>query len=230
MSGKTEEPEETTPLVEARAGEPQETTPLVEARADLPSNNDVEQGEEDEGEHHYIPPNYVLATEGCAYRLYQWFSGVAALLSLIMFFFQLISYRTLHVEEHGFILFSENTVRTFCLIYCCALFFAELPVTSRLVAPALALHNWTYRGFLYCFISCICAANAQSALYAGFPQIPGFAEHVTVLIIKTTASSMFAIGVVYFIMGILCIRRVMDYVIDNYEEHVSERNRASAEE
>jgi len=193
--------------------------------SDDDDENDVEaaneDGDDDQKEYQYHS-DIALMPESMAYKVYLWFSGIAATIALSMLLIQLVAFATLGGDDTGKF-FSETMIRTFVVGFCALFFFVEIPITSRLAGRVLGMTNWVNRGILWCFVAVVCAESGQASLFANFPQIPGFPEHVTVLVTKMVAALMFLIGSIYVILGSLCLKYVMDRVIGHYEEHVANR-------
>uniref|UniRef100_A0A7S2YT90 Uncharacterized protein n=1 Tax=Entomoneis paludosa TaxID=265537 RepID=A0A7S2YT90_9STRA len=210
----------------------------ISVTSELPDDHenlqDPEEEEEGDESFHHIHSDYLLLPETMAYKWYQWFSGVAALLAFGMLLLHVVSFGTLQTSSssphHGNKFFTPNLIRVFVMMWTGAFFLAELPVTSHFFAPLLGLQNWVYRGFLWCFVAAVAAETAEAALYSHYPKVPGFSEHVTALTIKAVAACMFAVGGLYMILGVCCLRGVVENVMDHYQEHVQDRLKTAEED
>ncbi|KAL7556292.1 hypothetical protein ACA910_017413 [Epithemia clementina (nom. ined.)] len=137
------------------------------------------------------------------HHLYTWFRLLAAFLAACLLVLQCLSFSLLRRGTF----FTDDVCRVFCLLSALAFVLVAFPVTAWLVPPLQ--HHWMLRGFLYMFTAATSAQVAQASLYHEL-NIPTMTEQFTVLIVQWNAYAVFGIGLVYFVMGLFCLRGVVE--------------------
>lgn len=113
----------------------------------------------------------------------------------------------------------QHILRVYVLVFCTMFLLAELQFDQflKLVPP---MKNWIYRGFLYSFVGIIGIEESYAALAEEYPRKPSFQEEMVSLFLRITSYAMFAVGLLYIAMGLLCLKGVWEKLKDSYNEQV----------
>lgn len=150
------------------------------------------------------------------YRFFAAFSGFAAIVSLSMLALQVAS---------GFVIrgvFAQYLLRVYVGLFCAMFALAEFQADFFLRrAPAFA--SWFQRGFLYTLIGAVVIEESFATIGQAYPEYPSVELHVVAVGLRVLSTAMFAVGVLYMIMGVFCLRGVWENVQERYREEVAER-------
>jgi hypothetical protein len=113
----------------------------------------------------------------------------------------------------------QYILRFYVLVFCTMFLLAELQFEQflRLVPP---MNNWIYRGFLYSFVGIIGIEQSYAALAEEYPQMPKLQEEMAALLLRITSYAMFVVGLLYIVMGLLCLKGVWEKLKDSYNEQI----------
>ena len=153
---------------------------------------------------------YRLTPATALFHAYTAFSMMAALCSLWMLLLQCLSFSILKRGEF----FTDDVCRIFCMFMATLFILVELPATSFLLP---VLHNWSVRGFCYCFVASVSALVAKASLYHEL-TVPSLTEQLTVAVIQWNGMAVFAIGVAYFVLGLFCMKGLVEGLVKRNAE------------
>ena len=88
-----------------------------------------------------------------------------------------------------------------------------------------AYRNWFYRGFQYTFVGVIGLEEAFATLGHRYPDSPGLAQVIVSILLKSSASGMFAIGILYMLMRLLFLNKLWERVDASYQQEIEEMRR-----
>lgn len=132
---------------------------------------------------------------------------------LISAFASFVSGLMLLTQGMTFVILSSNWIqvilRVYVITFCVMFILAELQV-QYFLKHVQAFKNWFHRGFLYSFMGVISMEESVASLGQQFPELPGFMEYMVSLLLRICSIAMFAIGVLYMLMGVLCLRGVWE--------------------
>ena len=98
---------------------------------------------------------------------------------------------------------------TFCILF----IFAELRLKCFLVP---SFDSWIYRGFLYSFVGLIGVEMSKSTLVDS-EDSDAMSVQSKSLLLAVASYSMFSMGVLYVLMGCLCLRCLSERARKKYE-------------
>jgi hypothetical protein len=115
------------------------------------------------------------------------------------------------------------------MIVCLLLIAAEWEITilPDCLSPSNneAYRNWFYRGFQYTFVGVIGLEEAFATLGHRYPDSPGLAQVIVSILLKSSASGMFAIGILYMLMRLLFLNKLWERVDASYQQEIEEMRR-----
>lgn len=180
-----------------------ETTGLV---------SDVESDDGDRIHELYnLPP-----PRSCLYTLFVIFSSLAVFITGMMVLAQILNVAILKSTK-GVII--QHILRVYVLVFCIMFILAELQF-ERFLKLVPSMKNWMYRGFLYSFVGIIGIEESYAALAEEYPQMPSLQEGMVSLFLRISSYAMFAVGLIYIAMGLLCLRGVWERLKISYDEQV----------
>jgi hypothetical protein len=182
-----------------------ETTGLVSA---IESHDDMAGIHED----YNLPP-----PRSWVYCLFVIFSSFAVLISGMMALSQIVNLAILSSTRGEII---QDILRVYILLFCAMFILSELQFEQFLKLVPL-MKNWIYRGFLYSFVGIIGVEESYAALAEEYPNLPSFREEMASLFLKITSYAIFTVGLLYMVMGLLCLKGVWERLKDNYNEQVN---------
>lgn len=113
-------------------------------------------------------------------------------------------------------LYGQILLRFYLMAFCSMFIFAELRLKIFLcLAPSF--NNWFYRGFLYSFVGLIGVEMSKATLVEGNP---GLSANTKSLLLSIASYSMFSIGVLYMLMGVLCLQCLSERVKRAYDKEL----------
>mmetsp|Transcript_42201 Transcript_42201/g.59263 ORF Transcript_42201/g.59263 Transcript_42201/m.59263 type:complete len:182 (+) Transcript_42201:131-676(+) len=108
----------------------------------------------------------------------------------------------------------QDFLRYYVCIFCICFILAELNIWQRRLT---FLVNFIFRGFMYTFIAVILIEEAQTVKISKNVKTHklriSFSGEAASVFVYATAFAIFLVGIIYVIMGALCLRRVYDRVI-----------------
>ncbi len=118
----------------------------------------------------------------------------------------------------------SNVLRLYIAAFCIILILTELRMES-LVRNVPTYDNWVYRGFLYSFIGLIGVVMAEANEVE--ERSLETRQMIVHLVMLGASYAMFALGVIYMLMGLCCLRDVLERMRADYD---ADMDRASLEE
>jgi hypothetical protein len=199
------EPSETTQLFLAKRGD--ETDEASSASSHRRDNNEL----------HRMP------RRSCLFRAFLFIRFLSTLVSVAFFATQI----GLWLLVPG--IFVQRLLRAYLMIVCLLLIAAEWEITilPDCLSPSNneAYRNWFYRGFQYTFVGVIGLEEAFATLGHRYPDSPGLAQVIVSILLKSSASGMFAIGILYMLMRLLFLNKLWERVDASYQQEIEEMRR-----
>jgi hypothetical protein len=136
------------------------------------------------------------------YNLFVLVSGTAALFSILMMLGQFFMWMSLRDS-----FWTQKLLRAYVILFCTLFILAEMqfPLQTRLVP---SLNNWLYRGLIYSFIGVIGLEESYATLAQEYPKSPDSGNVLISLLLKVASYGMFTLGLLYMLMGGLCLNRL----------------------
>jgi len=107
----------------------------------------------------------------------------------------------------------QSILRIYMVATCILVIFIEMEWTS-FIRDSNILRNWITRGLLYAFLGLV-------GMEANDTEEPGFAssqKDAIVEFVNISAYIMVGVGVLYYLMGCLCLQMLRDKVVEDYEK------------
>ncbi len=158
---------------------------------------------------------------------------VAILASCMMLLMQIIP---IVILDTGDITGLQYFVRIYLIIFCVSFVLLEsrIPLLRRITFPAH--NNWILRGFMYTFIGVIGmeqdVAIKVEDIASGTSNIlgPDYGTLFASLSIAITTWIMVGVGILYMILGMMCLQRWYEKLDEEYRNKVSEWKRKKKRE
>ena len=211
-------------------GSPDEQTPLIAQPGDedietgADNNNDNKSSalarhddDDDDGESAEMTPTqspYASKedvggfTKGC----FMFFAGITTL-SVIVLAFMSASQIILLLKKHLPPL--QFSLRLYILIFCLIFIFVELDWPPRIMRN-LPTNNWLMRGWIYSFLGLVGMEEAFAVLVSDSSTNNILGSDLISIFIQLASWGMVLIGVLYFALGILCMRSLKEKVRKDY--------------
>jgi hypothetical protein len=113
--------------------------------------------------------------------------------------------------------------RLYLTIFCLLIIVTESSAPIPIVRDSQILQNYCSRGFLYSFIGIICLEEAYServkGLLANVANVEGFHIVWAALFMEVSAWLMLAMGMLYMVLGILCLKLLRDRMVEREKKH-----------
>jgi hypothetical protein len=113
--------------------------------------------------------------------------------------------------------------RLYLTIFCLLVIVTESSAPIPIVRDSQILQNYCSRGFLYSFIGIICLEEAYServkGLLANVANVDGFHIAWAALFMEFSAWLMLAMGMLYMVLGILCLKLLRDRMVEREKKH-----------
>lgn len=162
----------------------------------------------------------IFPRRSCALRSFKIISSFAILVSAVLLGTQIVAIALFRLW------FMPNILRLYISAFCIILILTELRIES-LVRNVPTYNNWVYRGFLYSFIGLIGVIMAEANEIEEVPESLETRQMIVHLIMLGASYSMFALGIVYMLMGICCLHGVWERMKAGYD---AEMDRAGLEQ
>ena len=109
-------------------------------------------------------------------------------------------------------------LRCYMAVFCILVITAEQEII--LVNNLPILQNWILRGLIYSFLGIVGLDESEAINYKtdGTPSLSF--EHASVFILLSS-SAMIAVGILYFLMGILFLQLFRDNLVKKYNEKLA---------
>lgn len=158
---------------------------------------------------------------------------MAILASCMMLLMQIIP---IVILDEGEITGLQYFVRIYLIIFCISFVLLEsrIPLLRRITFPAH--NNWILRGFMYTFIGVIGmeqdVAIKVEDIASGTSNIlgPDYGTLFASLSIAITTWIMVGVGILYMILGMMCLQRWYEKLDEEYRNKVSEWKRKKKRE
>lgn len=158
---------------------------------------------------------------------------VAILASCMMLLMQIIP---IVILDKGEITGLQYFVRIYLIVFCISFILLEsrIPLLRRITFPAH--NNWILRGFMYTFIGVIGmeqdVAIKVEDIASGTSNIlgPDYGTLFASLSIAITTWIMVGVGILYMILGMVCLQRWYEKIDEEYRNKVSEWKRKKKRE
>jgi len=156
------------------------------------------------------------------FKVFAAFSGLASVVSLLMLLAQIASFALF--DKPNFI---EGVLRVYVTAFCIFFVLSELQCNWFLSrTPAFA--SWFHRGFLYTLIGVIGMEQAFATIGKAYPDVPApLMVAFESLLLRICSVTMFGIGVVYMLMGVLCLKGVWEEMQVKYRIRLEEEEHRS---
>jgi hypothetical protein len=113
--------------------------------------------------------------------------------------------------------------RLYLTIFCLLVIVTESSAPIPIVRNSQILQNYCSRGFLYSFIGIICLEEAYServkGLLANVANVDGFHIAWAALFMEFSAWLMLAMGMLYMVLGLLCLKLLRDRMVEREKKH-----------
>ncbi|GAX29465.1 hypothetical protein FisN_16Hh093 [Fistulifera solaris] len=162
------------------------------------------------------PAERIFPRRSCALRSFKILSSFAIAVSAVLLGAQIAAMAVFHF------FFMPNVLRLYIVAFCIILILTELRMEN--LVPT-TYENWVYRGFLYSFIGLIGVVMAEANEVE--ERTLETRQMIVHLVMLGASYAMFALGVIYMLMGFCCLRDVLERMRADYDADV---DRASLEE
>jgi len=163
-----------------------------------------------------------LPRRNCCHALFIFLNMVAVAACLCMILSEVIP---LFFVEQTLL---QITLRSYITFFCLIFIVAELELPLPFVGSSQSLHNFLSKGFNYTFVAIVGLEQAQADLVEETVKHRS-ADPMGIewgwfhaLFVEVPAYIMFGTGVIYMIMGLLCMRRVRDRCREDYAQRMEE--------
>ena len=150
--------------------------------------------------------------------LFHLLQGVTALTALLLLISQLLPLLAPHNKPRNFDLLNA-LLKVYVSLCCVAILIVEAELPLPAVRDSALLANFASRGFMYSFVGLVCTTEAYSE------RVDDAMTHATALgvgwtavFLQVVAWILFAVGMLYIVMGILCLRRVRNRLKQHEKE------------
>ena len=116
---------------------------------------------------------------------------------------------------------ADQVLRVYIFLLSVMFILSEFRV-KRFFKLVPSLESWVYRGFLYSFVGLIAVQQSYASLTLEYHEIEGIPQKAMFLTLKVSAYGMFFLGILYMLMGILCLKRLREHLLERYYERVEE--------
>ena len=181
------------------------------------NNNDIKSSalarhddDDDDGESAEIASKEDVGgfTKGC----FVFFAGITTLSAIVLAFMsasQIILLLKKHLPPLQF------SLRLYILIFCLIFIFVELDWPPRIMRN-LSTNNWLMRGWIYSFLGLVGMEEAFAVLVSDSSTNNILGSDLISIFIQLASWGMVLIGVLYFALGILCMRSLKEKVRKDY--------------
>eukprot|EP00816_Leptocylindrus_hargravesii_P005922 CAMPEP_0196812618 /NCGR_PEP_ID=MMETSP1362-20130617/29053_1 /TAXON_ID=163516 /ORGANISM="Leptocylindrus danicus, Strain CCMP1856" /LENGTH=252 /DNA_ID=CAMNT_0042188401 /DNA_START=187 /DNA_END=945 /DNA_ORIENTATION=- len=161
----------------------------------------------------------VRVRKSCLHLFFDCVSSVTALSALCMGLSQVLP--VFFVDE-GDIGPVQMALRVYMTLFCVGVIVAELE--CLLINRMPLLHSWLVRGIVYSFLGVVGMEESVAVKFDlnndDDSSVPTTREGHASLFIKLSSYAMTALGVLYFLMGCLCMKRLRDNCRTKYNERI----------
>ncbi|KAG7365228.1 COPI associated protein [Nitzschia inconspicua] len=125
----------------------------------------------------------------------------------------------------------DMVLKVYISLFSLLFMIVEYDLNIPFVRQSVFLQTYASRGFLYSFLGLTCLEEAYSERVNDMLAHSNEKFHVAwfALFLQVSAWSLCALGVVYFIMGLFCMKRVRDKLVKDYRERWKEYREALKE-
>jgi hypothetical protein len=158
----------------------------------------------------------------CLHKFFIFISIITTLSALFMSVGQFIG---IYFEQEGAI---QYVIRMYVISLCVITMFNELEFT-KMVRESAMLRNWITRGVIYAFIGILGLEETEASPTSNHQDSVGRGQALTFILV--IAWIMIGLGVLYFVMGVLCLQLVSNRLRADYQERLErskETQRTSA--
>jgi len=161
----------------------------------------------------------VRVRKSCLHLFFDCVSSVTALSALCMGLSQVLPMFFVDEGEIGPV---QMALRVYMTLFCVGVIVAELE--CLLINRMPLLHSWLVRGIVYSFLGIVGMEESVAVKFDlnndDDSSVPTTREGHASLFIKLSSYAMTALGVLYFLMGCLCMRRLRDNCRTKYNERI----------
>ena len=115
----------------------------------------------------------------------------------------------------GFTIPLQFSLRLYILIFCLIFIFVELDWPPRIMRN-LPTNNWLMRGWIYSFLGLVGMEEAFAVLVSDSSTNNILGSDLISIFIQLASWGMVLIGILYFALGILCMRSLKEKVRKDY--------------
>jgi hypothetical protein len=158
----------------------------------------------------------------CLHQIFIFISIITTLSALLMGIGQFIG---IYFQQEGLV---QYVIRIYVIALCVIVMFNEMEFT-KMVRESAMLRIWITRGAIYAFIGILGLEESEASPTSNHQDSAGRDRALTFVMV--IAWIMVGLGVLYFVMGVLCLQLVSNRLREDYQERVErskETQRASA--
>jgi hypothetical protein len=156
------------------------------------------------------------------HQIFIFISKITALSALLMGLGQFVG---IYFKQEGPI---QYVIRMYVIVLCVMVIFNELEFT-KMVRESAMLRIWITRGAIYAFIGILGLEEIEASPASSHQDSGG--RDTALIFVKVIAWIMVGLGVLYFVMGVLCLQLVSNRLREEYQERLDrskETRRTSA--
>ena len=113
----------------------------------------------------------------------------------------------------------KSVLRGYMIAFSLIVAFNELEFTS-LVRNSAVLRNWISRGFLYTFVGVLGLVEYEADMTSNLSDLSG--KNRALRFIRVSAWIMVSVGILYTMMGALCLQLIANRVQEDYKKRVEQ--------
>jgi multisubunit Na+/H+ antiporter MnhC subunit len=148
----------------------------------------------------------------CLHQIFIFISMITTLAALLMGLGQIIG---IYFNEDGPI---QYVIRIYVIVLCVIIMFNELEFT-KMVRESAMLRIWITRGAIYAFIGVLGLEEIEASPASSHQNSAGRDQALTFVLV--IAWIIVGIGVLYFVMGVLCLQLVSNRLREEYQDRLS---------
>jgi multisubunit Na+/H+ antiporter MnhC subunit len=151
----------------------------------------------------------------CLHQIFIFISRITTLSAMLMLISQFLG---IYFRQEGPI---QYVIRIYVMVLCVIVMFNELEFT-KMVRESAMLRIWITRGAIYAFIGILGLEEAESSPTTSHKDSAGRDQALTFVMV--IAWIMIGLGVLYFVMGVLCLQLVLNRLREEYQERLERSN------
>lgn len=154
-----------------------------------------------------------IPRKSIASKIFRLISSVAVLFTGLMLLAQIVTFAILGGK------LIQTVLRAYLILFCVIFILVELEF-EWVVNNVTPLKSWLNRGFLYSFVGVVGMEESFAALAEQYPKVPGVKEQFASIFLKISSSGLFSVGILYVLMGVLCLKSLHDRLERRYHRQL----------